>query len=519
MASNKKVRHLHLVLGDQLTLDTKAFKDFDPEKDQLWMAEVKEESSKVLVHKVRSVMFLSAMRHFKAELEKQKISITYWHLDDNDNPQTFSDCLEHSLKDLEPEKVILTEPGEWQIEQDLEATLKKWGGEYEIHPDTTFFASKEDFKNHAKGRKQLRMEYFYREMRERYQILLDEDNEPEGGQWNYDKENRDSFGKDGPPDIPEPLAFKPDKLTKDVIKLVNKIFPDNPGNLEQFDWPVTAKQAEKLLEDFIKKRLATFGQYQDAMWDEGQLLDSTPYHCHSKLSAAINLKLLLPKHVVKKVEQAYRSKDIPLASAEGFIRQILGWREFIRGIYWQHMPEYLSMNALNATSNLPEFYWTGDTDMNCLRHTITQTLEYGYTHHIQRLMVTGLYALLLGVEPKQIHEWYLGIYIDAVEWVELPNTLGMSQYVDDGLFGSKPYVATGKYIDKMSNYCKNCQYDPKEKTGDDACPFTTLYWDFLLRNKDKFEKHPRMALQVRNLKRLNDDTKAAITKQARALKG
>lgn len=514
----KKIRNLHIILGDQLTMSTQAFDDFDAQYDAVWMAEVREESEKVPSHKARSVLFLSAMRHFNDELRKQGISTHYWRLDDANNPHSLAGCLAASLEALMPSSVVLTEPGEWQIHQDLISSLDNWGGQYTVEPDTTFFSSKTDFDAYAKGRKQLRMEYFYRQMRERYQVLIDEDGKPEGGQWNYDKDNRESFDKSGPPRIPAPISFKPDKITQDVIQLVEQAFPNNPGKTSHFDWPVTAEQAEVLLDDFIENRLTTFGQYQDAMWDEGAFLPPTPYHSHAKLSAAINLKLLLPKLVVARVEEAYRRGNIPLASAEGFIRQVLGWREYVRGIYWHHMPDYLSMNALNAEEDLPDFFWTGQTTMNCLRHTITQTLEFGYAHHIQRLMVTGLYALLVGVAPKQIHNWYLAVYVDAIEWVELPNTLGMSQYVDDGLLGSKPYVATGKYINKMSNYCQGCQYNPNNRIGEDACPFTTLYWDFLIRHQHKFEKHPRMALQVRNLKRLSIEEQEMIQHQARALK-
>jgi len=286
--------------------------------------------------------------------------------------------------------------------------------------------------------------------------------------------------------------------------------PDHPGSLKQFDWPVTRSQALQVLNDFIEKRLPFFGQYQDAMWT-GQ-----PWLYHSHLSAALNLKLLNPREVVLAAEDAYRRGEVPLASAEGFIRQILGWREFVRGIYWSQMPDYERRNALHARHRLPAFFWQGDTDMVCLREAIHQTLQYGYAHHIQRLMVTGLYTMLLGVDPHEVHRWYLAVYVDAVEWVELPNTLGMGQYADGGVMASKPYAATGKYIQRMSNYCKGCRYDPAESVGPNACPFTTLYWDFLKRHEAVLARNPRMVMQIRNLSRLDPVRLEQIEQQAAA---
>lgn len=333
--------------------------------------------------------------------------------------------------------------------------------------------------------------------------------EPEGGAWNYDAENRKTFGKAGPPSLlAAPHRFPPDEITKAVLQLVEREFPDNPGSLEHFDFPVTAEEARLALEDFVTNRLPYFGDYQDAMWiDE-------PYLFHSRVSAMMNLKLLSPQAVLMAVEDAYHRNAAPLAAVEGYVRQILGWREYIRGVYWLRMPEYLSENALNATEDLPDLYWTAETDMNCLRQAVGQTLAYGYAHHIQRLMVTGLFSLLFGVKPVEIHKWYLAIYWDAIEWVELPNVLGMSQYADGGLMASKPYIATGKYIDRMSNYCSECRYKPGESTGEAACPFTMLYWDFLMRHEEKLSGNQRMYLQVRNLGRLSKEKKAAIRRQA-----
>jgi deoxyribodipyrimidine photolyase-related protein len=353
------------------------------------------------------------------------------------------------------------------------------------------------------------MEFFYREMRQRTGVLM-QDGQPVGGAWNFDADNRKSFGKAGPGLVPRPISFAPDATTRGVLELVRQTFPTHPGTLDSFNWPVTRGDAQRALADFITHRLPLFGAYEDAMWT------GEPWLYHSRLSAALNLKLLNPREVMAAAEQALRQEKAPLAAVEGFIRQILGWREYVRGIYWQFMPGYLELNELRANQPLPPFYWTGDTDLNCLRQVIGQTLEFGYAHHIQRLMVTGLFALLLGVKPRAVHEWYLAMYVDAVEWVELPNVLGMSQYADGGGMASKPYVATGKYIQRMSNYCAGCRYDPAQATGERACPFTTWYWDFLLRHEKLLATNQRMTLQLKNLARLTGQRKREIRDTAAA---
>jgi len=352
------------------------------------------------------------------------------------------------------------------------------------------------------------MEYFYRELRRRFGVLMDAAGQPLGGDWNFDKENRGSFGKSGPRDPGQGPAHQPDAVTREVIELVNARFAQHPGSLTRFTWPVTRAEARRDLDSFIQLRLPTFGQFQDAMWQD------EPWLYHSLISASLNLKLLHPREVVAAAEAAYHAGHAPIAAVEGFIRQILGWREYVRGIYWTQMPDYLERNAMGAELELPEFYWNGRTRLECLRQSIGQTLEHGYAHHIQRLMVTGLYALLLGVRPQRVHEWYLAVYVDAVEWVELPNTLGMSQYADGGLMASKPYIATGKYIQKMSNYCQACPMNPAKRTGEDACPFTTLYWDYLLRHEVPLRQNQRMSLQVRNLDRISPTEKEAIRQRA-----
>jgi deoxyribodipyrimidine photolyase-related protein len=355
------------------------------------------------------------------------------------------------------------------------------------------------------------MEHFYRHMRQSRGILMEPDGRPAGGTWNFDKANRKPFGREGPGTVPPLPRFEPDAVTQGALADVAAQFPDNPGRLDDFAWPVTREQALGALEDFIAHRLAAFGPFQDAMWT------GEPFLNHSVLSAVLNLKLLDPREVVEAAVSAHRDQTAPLPSVEGFVRQVIGWREYVRGLYWTEMPGYLEHNALGADRPLPAFYWTGDTDMACLRRVIEQTLQTGYAHHIQRLMVTGLFALLLGVRPQEVHAWYLAAYVDAVEWVEAPNTLGMSQYADGGLLASKPYAASGRYIQRMSNYCTGCRYAPDQATGETACPFTTLYWDFLLRHETRFAKHPRAAMQWRNLKRLDRDDRRAIRRQAEAL--
>jgi len=504
-----KVRHVVIVLGDQLDDQSSALQDFDPAQDVVWMAEVAEESTHVWSAKQRIAVFLSAMRHFAQVLRSRGLPLCYIHLDDADNLGTLALELARSISDLRPAALVLTAPGDWRVLQSLRGVAKQHGLPLDLRDDTHFFSTVREFAAHAEGRKQLRLEYWYRALRQKHGILM-EGKDPAGGQWNFDADNRESFGKAGPQNVPPPTRFAPDAITSEVIALVNQRFASHPGTLHSFGWPVTRPQALLALQVFIQERLPMFGQYEDAMWAGEAWL----YHSH--LSCALNLKLLNPRELVQAAEEAHRSGHAPLAAVEGFIRQILGWREYVRGIYWTQMPDYLERNALDAQAALPAWYWTGQTDMACLKDAITQTLEQGYAHHIQRLMVTGLYALLLGVKPHAVHAWYLSVYVDAVEWVELPNTLGMGQFGDGGLMASKPYVASGKYIQRMSNHCKGCKYAPALSTGPNACPYTTLYWDFLMRHEPLLKKNPRMAMQLKNLARLDAPARDAITTQATA---
>lgn len=501
---------LILVLGDQLDRDSVVLAACDPQKDRVLMIEARNESERVWSHKARTTMFLSAMRHHAAWLEQQGHRVDYIRID-RPEAASFNSALGAAIERTKPERICMIEAGEHGTQEEIERTCEATGVALECHADTHFLCSREEFAAWRAKRKTLVMEHFYRHMRKRHDILL-QDGKPVGGKWNFDQKNRTSFGRAGPGMIPATAHFAPDKLTAAVMRDVESHFPDNPGRLDRFAWPVTREEGLAMLDDFVEHRLAAFGPFQDAMWQDQTLL------YHSGISAALNLKLLNPKEVIEAAVAAYENGKAPLQSVEGFVRQIIGWREFVRGVYWTEMPGYTQRNALQATQPLPAFYWTGDTDMQCLRSTIRQTLETGYAHHIQRLMVTGLFALLLGVRPQDVHAWYLAVYIDAIEWVEAPNTLGMSQFADGGLLASKPYAASGRYIQRMSNYCADCRYAPDKSVGEDACPFTTLYWDFLMRHETRFSSHPRAAMQWRMLQRLDEPKKQAIVNHAMQLR-
>jgi deoxyribodipyrimidine photolyase-related protein len=506
-----KLRNLIVVLGDQFDLDAAAFDGFDAGADAVWMAEVATESTDVWSSKPRTAVFLAAMRHFALALQAAGRPLHYTRLNAGGNGDSLDAQLQADIERLRPARLVMTTPGDWRVLQAINAVAAANGLPLDIREDRHFYCSVADFAAHARGRKSLRMEYFYREQRKRHRVLMVGE-EPVGGQWNFDADNREAFGAAGPGDVPPRTSFAPDAVTREVIDLVNTRFAAHPGRLDSFAWPVTRAQALQSMRAFMQERLPLFGRYQDAMWP------GDPWLYHSHLSAALNLKLLGAREVVAAAEAAYHEGNAPLSSVEGFIRQILGWREYVRGIYWTQMPQYLERNALDAQEDLPAWYWTGATDMACLRDALAQTLTHGYANHIQRLMVTGLFALMLGVNPKQVHAWYLAVYVDAVEWVELPNTLGMSQYADGGVMGSKPYIATGKYIQRMSPHCKGCRYDPAQRSGDDACPFTTLYWDFLMRHEAALARNPRMALQVKNVARLTDGQKQAVSERAAAIR-
>ena len=503
-------RNLVLVLGDQLDARSAAFDGFDPVLDRILMVEAADEGARTWSHRQRIALFLAAMRHFAAGLRERGWPLDYRTLTES-GKRTLLEVVEAELRTRPAGALLCVLPGEWRIREGLHQLARRAGLPLVLREDGHFYASPSRFAAWARGRKDMRMEYFYREMRREHGVLVDAKGEPEGGRWNFDAENRKSFGKAGPGKIRPPLRFEPDALTRAVLDEVVARFPGHPGSLDSFGWPVTRAQARAALDDFIRHRLPHFGDWQDAMWT-GQ-----PWLHHSLLASAMNLKLVDPREAVDAAVAAWREGNAPLPAVEGFVRQILGWREFIRGAYWLDMPDMDGANHFGHRRALPAWYWTGRTHMHCLSQAIGQTLEYGYAHHIQRLMLTGLFGVLAEVEPSQVSAWYLGAYVDAVEWVEHPNTLGMALYANGGRFTSKPYVASGAYVKRMSNYCDGCRYDPAQKTGPRACPITTLYWRFLDRHEPAFAANPRTALMVHNLARLSADEREAIRQAGDAM--
>lgn len=493
------------VLGDQLSLNISSLLGRDKTQTVVLMVEVHEETVYVKHHKAKLVYILSAMRHHAELLRSEGWVVDYVTLDDPENAGSFTGELARAIERHAPEQICVTEAGEWRVKAMLDSWPDRFDVPVTLYTDDRFLASHAEFEAWAEGRKQLRMEYFYRDMRRKSGLLMD-GNDPAGGQWNYDAENRKPAQRDST--IPRPLHFTPDAITRDVMQLVASHFGDHIGSMDSFSFAVTRADALKQQTHFLDHVLANFGDFQDAM------LTDEPFLWHSILSPYINSGLLDPLELCKEVEQRYRDGDIPVNAAEGFIRQIIGWREYVRGIYWLAGPDYVRRNALGATRPLPSFYWTGQTDMHCLSQAIGQTLEFAYAHHIQRLMITGNFALLIGVDPQEVHEWYLAVYADAYEWVELPNTLGMSQFADGGMLASKPYAASGAYINRMSDYCRTCRYDVKSKTGPDACPFNALYWDFIARNEATLRGNPRMAMPYKNWERMSAADKSALQRQA-----
>lgn len=493
------------VLGDQLSDNLSSLEGIDKAEARILMMEVGEEATYVR-HHVRKIAFLfSAMRHHAERLRAAAWTVDYVTLDDPDNEGSLSAEVARAVERLKPERIVVTEAGEWRVRAMLEAWEDRFDCAVEVRPDTRFIASHAEFEEWAADRKALRMEFFYREMRRKTGLLMD-GAKPEGGQWNYDAENR----KPPPAKVRAvpPLAFEPDEITQDVLKLVKARFDNHVGRLENFGFAVTREEALAQQAHFIEHHLPQFGDYQDAM------VTGEPYLWHAILSPYLNCGLLDPLDLCRAVEQAYRDGKAPLNAAEGFIRQIIGWREFVRGIYWREGPDYTSRNFLKAKRDLPDFYWTGETDMHCMAEAIGGTLDHAYAHHIQRLMVTGNYALLIGADPEQVQRWYLEVYADAYEWVEAPNTLGMSQFGDGGLLASKPYMSSGAYINRMSDYCGKCRYDVKQREGEDACPFNALYWDFLARNREKLGTNQRLAMPYRNWDRMDEKTQKSVRKQA-----
>lgn len=517
----KGLRHLLLVLGDQLHPEHPMLAELDPQRDAIVLIEAPGEATHVWSHPARITVFLAAMRHFADRLAEGGWVVNHLRLDEPalaahpalcDRLSTFLAACR--AQGHTPTSVTMLEPGEWRLQQALRDTVSAAGVSLREVDDPHYLCSRAAFRRWAGSRRQLRMETFYRWMRQQHRVLMD-GSEPAGGRWNFDEDNRQPWPATGPGAelrAAPPARFEPDAVTREVMALVARHFPGHPGTTDHFIWPVTREQALLALRTFIDTRLPHFGPTQDAQWA------GEPFGWHSLLSVALNLHLLDPREVMAEAEAAWRQGHAPLASVEGFIRQILGWREFIRGVYWLDMPELADANHLQAHHPLPDWFWTGQTDMACLRDVIGQTLKYGYAHHIQRLMVTGLYALIAGLDPKAVAAWYLAVYVDAVEWVELPNVAGMALYANGGRFTSKPYAASGAYIQRMSNHCQGCRYRPTVRTGATACPFTTLYWDFLRRHEAELAGHPRTALMVKHLQRMSPEERQAIHSWAEHLR-
>lgn len=499
------VSRIHLVLGDKLSPSLSALSDIEPETSLVLMAEVISEATYVKHHKKKIAFLFSAMRHFAEGLRRKGIQVRYVTLDDPKNTQSLEKELARALRETGASLVVATECGEWRLAEEMRTWSERLGVPVEIREDDRFLCSIDDFRAWRKGRKQLRMEYFYRDMRRRHRVLMEGD-DPVGGKWNFDAENRKppASGLKGP----KRISHRKDEITKSVLSLVEARFGDHMGALGSFHFAVTAAQAERELVHFIDEVLPGFGDYQDAM------VEGEPYLYHSLISAYVNAGLLLPLDVIRRAEAAWYEGRAPLNAVEGFIRQILGWREYVRGIYWTEMPEYAERNHLGADRALPWFYWSGETRMNCMAQAVGDTIEHAYSHHIQRLMVTGNFALIAGIAPSEVCEWYLAVYADAYDWVELPNTLGMALYGDGGLMASKPYAASGKYIDRMSNFCGGCAYDPKLTTGPKACPFNALYWDFLARNTDRLSGNARLANMYATWRRMDPFKQKAIRSHA-----
>ncbi|MGF1656178.1 MAG: cryptochrome/photolyase family protein [Verrucomicrobiales bacterium] len=508
------IRRLIFIAGDQLDQQAKALTQSDPKHDVVVMGEVDEEASYVWSHQRRLVYFFSAMRHFRDALQDKGWRVDYQELQDKAQPgeaRSLSEQLGKAVERWQPEEIWATEPGDWRVEVSLTQTAKQLQMPLRWQEDAHFLLSRDEFAQYAEGRKSFMMELFYRWMRKKHDILMEAD-KPVGGDWNYDAENRASFGKKGPPAMASWPGCSADQTTEKVRAMVKKRFAEHPGSSEDWDLPVTPADARNWLKFFVGEHLSQFGQFQDAMWNGESFLR------HSRLSALMNIKLLHPREVIDAALSAWQEGQAPLASVEGFVRQILGWREYVRGLYWTHMPGYAELNALNAQAEVPSSFWDGKTEMACVGDAMKTVLRFAYAHHIQRLMVLGLYSQMAGVHPYKFHQWHMAMYADAIDWVSLPNTLGMSQFGDGGIVGTKPYCATGNYIKRMSNACAQCRFDPAIAVGPKACPFTTLYWDFLARHEKAFRSNRRMAFQIKNLDRKTAAQLKEIRNHAEKLK-
>ncbi len=496
-----------LVLGDQLTPALASLRASDASADVVLLAEVSAEATYVAHHPQKIALVFAAMRHFADELRGVGWRVDYSALDDGDNTGSLVGELARAVTRWGADRVRVTEAGEWRLASAMDRWPEQVGVAVERHRDDRFLCSADAFDRWTEGRKRLRMEDFYRGMRRRHGVLLDDQGNPAGGQWNFDQANRQPLPRGGL-DIPAPPRFTPHATTRAVLALVEAHFGDHFGALADFGWAVTRADAEAARDHFITHALPSFGDYQDAM------RTGAPWLFHSVLSPYLNMGLLDARDLIERAEAAWRSGHAPLNAVEGFVRQILGWREYVRGVYWRYMPEYAERNALGHTRALPWFYWSAETDMRCMHEVIRDTRDHAYAHHIQRLMITGNFALLAGIEPSEVCEWYLVVFADAYEWVELPNTLGMALFGDGGLLGSKPYAASGQYINRMSDYCRHCRYNVRKAVGEDACPFNALYWHFLMRQRPTLGSNHRLRMPYRNLERMAPERRQALWDQA-----
>lgn len=500
-------RTLRLILGDQLNYQHSWYRQVNPDITYLIM-EMKQEAGYVLHHAQKIIGFFAAMFNFARFLEKQSHTVIHLKINDPENTQSLSGNLDYFIDKLKIEQFEFQLPDEYRLDAQLKKYCEHLHIPFNVCDSEHFLTERGELAKIFKGKKMCLMETFYRKMRMKHRILMNDQGEPEGGRWNFDAENREKYKGE----VPLPKVWVKNYDYTDIWLEIQRAGVETFGEpmAVNFTWPTTRQDALAALDDFVRFRLPHFGRFQDAMAAGEWAM------FHSRLSFSLNTKMLHPLEVVDAAIDAWRKRpdEISLASLEGFVRQIIGWREYMRGIYWAKMPQYATLNFFEHTNKLPDWFWTGNTRMNCLRHAIGQSLQYAYAHHIQRLMVTGNFALLAGIHPDEVDAWYLGIYIDAIEWVEITNTRGMSQFADGGIVGTKPYVSSANYLDKMSNYCEGCYYDKKAKTGPRACPFNSLYWHFYERNRGKLERNPRIGMMYRTWDKMNAESKKAILNRA-----
>jgi deoxyribodipyrimidine photolyase-related protein len=493
------------ITGDQCSPHHSALAASDPAQTVVLMIESIARGGMIRYHKRKLVLIYASMRSFARELRAKGWTVDY-HAESPD----FAAAFEEHLRRYRPECIRMMQQSEYGPAQRFAALIAKHGLALEVTPHCNFISTKDEFDRLFGGKTRLTMETFYRAMRRKTHLLMDPSGEPEGGAWNFDAENR-LPPKDGmrfrAPFVP-PLHAQ----TREAIAMVERHFGDHPGEIGAFDLPVTRADALAAARDFIEHRLDDFGPYEDAMLAGERVLN------HSRLSAAINVGLLHPLELCEMAQAAYYNGAVKLQSAEGFIRQLIGWREFIWQIYWRFMPEYRERNALGADLPLPSMYWTGETEMRCMSEVLRDVRETGWTHHIPRLMVLGNFGLIAGIVPQQLNDWFWAMFVDGYDWVMVPNVIGMTLHADGGIVGTKPYAASANYIDKMSNYCKSCRYDRKDATGENACPFNTFYWDFIGRNHARFAKNQRMTMIVRSYERMDEAKRRAIARRASALR-